>query len=414
VSFRLKSQEKCATINRKMDYFLNETADFSFAKDLKVYNCSNWFKKIFINLNEQLNYQASKVLKKEYSGVILNGFLLLIRDGIIYYYVIFSVVNGTLAAADFVFYFGIATGISFWFNGLIKSTTELGGMAKSIGNFREFMDEKFARNEGEGVDIYRNKTYSICFKDVSYIYPKAKFPTFDKFNLNIKRGEKVALVGVNGAGKTTLVKLLTGLYKPSSGIIEMGSVSSNEYNYLDYFKLFSVVFQDFNELPFSIKENITMGNKITNDDLNEILKKSDMTSFIESLPNGVETLLVKKIHNNGIDLSGGEKQKLQLAKAIYKDGAILILDEPTAALDPLSEEKIYRMYNDLCKDKTALFISHRLASTMFCDRILLLENGKIVEEGSHDELIKLKGKYYKMFKAQSNYYKEEVVENEIS
>ena len=232
-------------------------------------------------------------------------------------------------------------------------------------------------------------------------------------SLKIKAGEKIALVGLNGAGKTTLVKLLCGLYDPNEGEIFLNGKNIRGYNRTQYYTLFTAVFQDFNILPLSIAENISQlsEDELDDDKIDRVihcLELADLDKKINSLPDGISSILMKDVNDDAVQLSGGEMQKLMLARALYKESPILILDEPTAALDPIAESKLYNRYNEFAAGKTSVYISHRLASTRFCDRIIFIENKTIAESGTHNELLKSGGKYANLFEIQSKYYKEEV------
>jgi ABC-type multidrug transport system fused ATPase/permease subunit len=240
---------------------------------------------------------------------------------------------------------------------------------------------------------------------VSYTYPNSESPTIKNINLTIEAGEKIALVGLNGAGKTTLVKLICGMYTPTSGSILVNGYDINEYNREEYYSIISAVFQQYKFLPVSIAQNISIF-KPDNARLEECIEYSGIRDKLEKLPDGINTPLIKELNPNGAELSGGESQKLLLARAIYKPSSILVLDEPTAALDPIAESEMYGRYNDFAADKTSLFISHRLASTRFCDRIVYIQDGEIKEIGTHDALLNANGKYAELFNIQSHYYKD--------
>ena len=235
------------------------------------------------------------------------------------------------------------------------------------------------------------------------------FTAVDSLNLKIEKGEFFGLLGPNGAGKTTLIKLLCGLYSPTDGKILLNGKDKAQITKTSYFELFSAIFQDYYFLPMTIKQNITASIECNEEKFALALKQADMYDKVYSLPNGADTLMDRNVYKDAVDFSGGEKQKLLLAKAIYKDAPILILDEPTAALDPIAENELYLKYSELTNDKLSFFISHRLSSTRFCDRILFVSNGEITEEGTHDELMAKKGAYYKMFQIQSYYYREQGV-----
>ena len=228
-------------------------------------------------------------------------------------------------------------------------------------------------------------------------------------SIGIDPGEKIAIVGANGAGKTTLVKLITGLYTPSAGTIYIDGSPLATYSKEELYKRISVIFQDIHLLPTTIKNNIVLSTEVDESKWNMVVEKAGLYDKIQRLADHENTLLVKSIQENAIELSGGEEQKLAFARALYRDGNILILDEPTAKLDPMAEDALYQNYAALSEQKTAIFISHRLSSTRFCDRILLIENGVIAENGSHDELMQLGGLYANMFEIQSQYYQDEVL-----
>jgi len=259
-----------------------------------------------------------------------------------------------------------------------------------------------------------DSTISISFRNVDFSYTEDSGKVLDNFNLEIKAGEKIALVGVNGAGKTTIVKLLCGFYTPDSGEILINDINIKNFGKTDLYKLFSAVFQDIVILPFTIGENVSM--MVTDfSDKEKIIKSLETAGLLEAVKKysgDIATYMTRELDENGVMLSGGQQQKLLMARALYKDAPILILDEPTAALDPIAESETYEMFHNISKSKTALYISHRLASTRFCDRIIFLKDGKIAEVGSHAELLRKDGEYAKMFEIQSHYYKKEALANE--
>ncbi|MDE5746870.1 MAG: ABC transporter ATP-binding protein/permease, partial [Acetatifactor sp.] len=254
------------------------------------------------------------------------------------------------------------------------------------------------------------QTHEIRLEHVSFRYEGKQEDTIHDLSLTIAPGEKIALVGHNGAGKSTLVKLLCGFYHPTQGRILVGGHSIEEYDLNEYYKLLSTIFQEANMLPLSIACNVSgMGEEHTDmDKVRKCLEEAGLSGDIEKLENREQTYLTQTFRPDGVELSGGMTQKLMLARAIYKDAPIFVLDEPTAALDPIAESRVYQEYDKFADRKTSIFISHRLASTKFCDRILFLEKGEILEEGSHEELLGQGGKYAEMFQIQSQYYQEGV------
>ena len=271
-----------------------------------------------------------------------------------------------------------------------------------------------AGNDTEGAGNDTMVAPSIEFRNVSFTYEGSEKPVLTNVSFKINADEKIALVGNNGAGKTTIVKLLCGLYPPTSGEILIDGKSINDIGVEKYQDMISVLFQDTSPIALSIAENVCGCEPQDADKkkLEECLKKAGLLEKVNTLAKKEETYITQTLDEKGVVLSGGETQKLLLAKAMYKDGPMLILDEPTSALDPIAESRIYEEYNQLADKKTAVFISHRLASTKFCDRILFLDGGQIVEEGSHDQLMKNGGKYREIFDIQSHYYKEEVSNEE--
>jgi ABC-type multidrug transport system fused ATPase/permease subunit len=313
---------------------------------------------------------------------------------------------------NFVLYFAAVGGFSAWLSGIVKSINSLNSVGLSTCDLREYLEMEDKMNRGKGVELPKINELpcDIELRNLYYKYPGAEDYTIKNMNLHIRKGEKLALVGINGAGKTTLIKLISGLYTPTKGEIYINGKKSSLYNRDEYYTLFSVVFQDIHLLPISIEKTITsqLEDEIDHGKLDRVINMSGLNDKINSFPNGKETLLVKSVNEGSIDLSGGEIQKLMLARALYKDGPIVILDEPTAALDPIAENQIYQKYNELTKQKTSLFISHRLSSTRFCNRIIFMEDGSIIEEGNHNSLMKGNGKYKEMFDKQSHYYKDNI------
>lgn len=401
-------------IDRKIWYLKEETGKFNRAKDMRLYNMNHWFSEIFKELSNQKYTIFERVVRIKLLGNILSAVFSVGIDLIAYVYLINLIINGSIGVASFTIYFGAIAITSRWIGGLLNSGLEFHKMSLYVRDYRSFIEtESKSDNRKDGIRTVTKEAKTIEFKAVSYRYPEAKKDTIQDFNLSIRPGEKIALVGINGAGKSTLVKLLTGLYTPQTGSILIDGEKMENFTSEAYYDLFSVVFQDYYELPVTIEEMILQGKEKNISKLKEVNKQSGMDRILEGFEGKEQTKLVKRVYADAVDLSGGQKQKLQLAKALYKDGPILILDEPTAALDPIAENEIYQQYEELTKGKTSFFISHRLSSTRFCDRIVYLENGKILEDGTHRQLMQKKGKYYEMYETQSYYYKEKVGEADV-
>lgn len=408
--FEHKNKDNLAPIEQKLRYIREKTGEFKSAKDMRLYNMSDWFKEMFdILINERLYFQKKNRSRRYFANVV-DGILVLLRDGITYAFLIYSVIYGDMEIGNFVLYFGVVAGFSTWLSGIVGNINSMNSMSLSTGDLREYLEMEDRMNREEGVDLPSEFELpcDIELRDVYYKYPGSKDYTIKGINLYIKKGEKLALVGVNGAGKTTLVKLICGLYTPTKGEIYINGKSSKLYNRDEYYTLFSVAFQDIHLLPISIEKNISFKSKdeIDYEKLNRVINISGLDEKIQSLLKGLDTRLVKSVYEDAVDLSGGEMQKLILARALYKDGPIIILDEPTAALDPIAENEIYQKYNELTREKTSIFISHRLSSTRFCDRIIFIEDGEVIQEGNHYDLMKTGGKYSEMYEMQSHYYKD--------
>lgn len=407
--YRNKDQWKAA--DRKHAYIYEKSRDFTRAKDMRLYGMTGWFKAVLFSAIEARMFWCRKEARIGFTTDAAQALLALVREAVSYGGLVFLMFVNGMPAEDFVLYFGIIGGLSQWLLQLSVSLDRLYHFHLGFSELREFEEHPDESNRGKGARLPRD-TFSVEFKNVCYRYPGSSADTIKDLSLKIGKGEKLALVGLNGAGKTTVVKLLCGLYKPDSGEITIDGIPIHEFNQAEYFTLISAVFQDIFVLPQSVARNVSIQNE-EDMDLERVensLRLSGLWEKIVKLPKGVNTRLLRSVYDDSIDLSGGELQKLALARALYKGGKLLVLDEPTAALDPIAESRIYEEYDRMTEDTTSLFISHRLASTRFCDRIIFLEHGRIAECGSHHELMGIKGKYFAMFEMQSHYYKEVVTD----
>ncbi len=409
-------RKESAELNSKYYCIRGNMGNTSMAKDVRMFDMDNWLSKLRDNIIGKItdfNIKKGKVT----SRVEKVGFLIsMLCDMTVYIYLINKAVQGSITAGEFVMYFGAVAGFSGFVGNIIHDMLELGNAAKKADDIRKYFDlEDEQMDDGEGTKELKYPL-EIEFRDVSFSYKsndedKENVKIFEHFNLKINSREKIALVGVNGAGKTTLVKLLTGMYEPDEGCILINGIDRNRFARSESYKLFSVVFQEYFILPFKISENISLKRAADTDNKKVLnaLEKAGLKEYLDSRGITPERYITKSMHKNGIELSGGQNQRLLLARALYKDAPVLVLDEPTAALDPIAESEIYNSYVKYTDKKTAIFISHRFASTRFSDRIIMLEKGKVIEQGTHEELMQMKGRYAQMFEVQSSYYDERTV-----
>lgn len=403
-----KNQDKINRQYRRYSYYINTTSDFSCAKDIRVYGLKRKilgsFKKETLSYIKILNY----IKNRQYLLGVLELFAVLIKEGIAYYLLIKAVVNSQIGLGDFTMYVAAIAAISQTLNAVAKIVSD---SYEWLGYTMDYYNllESYTDDEVNGVLPSDTDTFKIEFKNVSFKYPNTEQYILKNFNFTIEKGTKLAIVGVNGAGKSTIVKLITGLFEPTEGEILINGMKIIELNKIQYYKQFSVVFQDVNIYSFSVRENVSMKNASDTDDglVIECLESVGLWDKIKELPHGLDTNMLKIIDEEGIELSGGQNQKLAIARALYQGGKCVILDEPTAALDALAEAEIYRGFNHLVDNKTAIYISHRLASTKFCDKIALFSKDGLEEYGNHNELIEKKGLYYEMFVTQGKYYQKE-------
>lgn len=404
-------RSKMTDLNQKLGHVEELPDDFAAAKDIRIYSMASWLRECYRDLSDQRSKWDRNVVKKSFLSRIADLVVILIRDGGAYALLIHMFYSGKIGIDEFVLYFAAISSFASWVGGIISCWNKANTVSLKLCDFRDFVD--YPEYDGSGIAKaadHMNTVPEIEFKNVSFRYDGAEQDTIHDLSFKIKSGEKLALVGLNGAGKTTLVKLLCGLYRPTSGEIFFNGIPLSDFKREDYYKLISPVFQEIRTAFFSLAETVS-GKSTAETDLEKAetcMRQAGLGAKIDALPDGIHTKLNKKVHENGTELSGGEAQKLMLARALYKDAPLLILDEPTAALDPIAESKIYNEFNVMAKNKTSLFISHRLASTSFCDRIILLENGNITEEGTHQELMGANGTYKGLFDIQSCWYKEDM------
>lgn len=396
---------------KQLNFFYSQAQNRVMAKDIRLFGIRNWLEELYEkNYRLLMNFYMRREKKYMFASV-LDVVLSFLRNGLIYIYLIQLVLQNGLSASEFLLYFTAVDGFTSWITGILSNFSTLHKQSLELCTLREYLDipEPFLFEQGKPLQVDPHETYTLELKNVTFRYPGKETDTFTNFNLKIKAGEKLAIVGLNGAGKTTLVKLLCGFYDPNEGEVLLNSINIKEYNRNDYYKLFSAVFQQFSVLESTLSENVAQTyENIDMERVKEVIAKAGLTKKVESLPKQYETYIGRTVFEDGMELSGGETQRLMLARALYKNAPIIVLDEPTAALDPIAENDIYLKYNEMTKGRTSIYISHRLASTRFCDRILFIENGKIAEEGTHEQLLQNNGSYAELFHIQSKYYQESI------
>jgi ATP-binding cassette subfamily B protein len=413
--YRHRDEE--AEYSRRMNYISEKAGDYTLAKDIRIFGMRGWLTDMYdktLRLYQAFTARGEKVyIRANVVDIILS----FVRNGVAYIYLIGLILSDGLSAPQFLLYFSAVGGFTAWVSGIFSGFATLHTQSLDLSAVREFLEypEPFKFEDGEPIEPDMKKPYQIELKNVSFRYPGADTDTLKTINLVIKAGEKLAVVGLNGAGKTTLVKLVCGFYDPTEGEILMNGENIKKYNRRDYYRHFSAVFQQFSLFATTIAENIMQTDNPDEIDIEKMrhcAEKSGLAKKIENLPQKYETHFRKEVYEDGTEFSGGETQRLMLARALYKNAPVIILDEPTAALDPIAESDMYNKYNDFADGRTSVYISHRLASTRFCDRIIFIDDGLITEEGTHDTLIKQNGKYAELFEIQSHYYREGVFEHE--
>jgi len=368
-----------------------------------------WMNRIYQENMKGLLGWYRKYTAKLFGASAVDSSLTFFREGVTYLVLLYMVWNSQITVAEYVLYFNVVAGFSVWLSSMLGQISNLERLNLAMNRFRAYLEfpETYKREEGLAV-AKREQPGKITLENVSFRYSEDGTDILKDLNLEIVQGEHLAVVGLNGAGKTTLVKIICGLIEPTQGRVLYDGVDIREYNRNQYYGIFAAVFQDYSILPVTIEEIVSedMGESIDSVRVENCLKQAGLWDKVSSLEMGSKSHFDKSFWDDGISFSGGEMQKLLLARALYKQAPVVILDEPTAALDPIAENRLYESYDDMMKDKTTVFISHRLASTRFCSRILLIEGGEVQEEGTHEELLVKQGKYYELFETQAKYYRE--------
>ncbi|WP_040193663.1 ABC transporter ATP-binding protein [Clostridium culturomicium] len=404
--YEYKRKEALAKKERRVYYYGKVSKDFMYGKDVRVYSLKDRIDDNF-RLEIKGYIDVFKVIKnREYALGFITLATLFLSDLATYGVLTYLTFKG-MSISDYSMYVIAASTLSLQMTTLSENITFIMREYLYVRDFYEFMDADLGEHGGDLKAIPKEESMAIEFKNVTFAYPGTDKYILKDFSLTIPKGQKLAIVGINGAGKTTFVKLLTGLFKVNEGEILINGININEYKKIELYKMFGAVFQEVNILALTIAQNIacTLEN-VDYKKLDKVLKQVGLYEKVYELKDNVNTTMLKIIDENGVVFSGGESQKLAIARALYKGGNCVIMDEPTAALDALAEAEIYNKFDLLTEGKTAIYISHRLASTKFCDAIALLDETGLREYGTHDELMENKGSYYDMFVTQGKYYQE--------
>lgn len=410
-----RHREEEAEYERQMNYLVMCAEDLSAAKDIRIFGLRSWLEELYGKAMSGYTAFHKKVEGVYIWSPIIDLVLTFLRNAVAYAYLISLVIQGGLGAAEFLLYFAAVGGFTEWVSGILSGFSTLYKQSLDLSTVRESLEyhEPFQLDGGEHIETEPERKYEIRLESVSFRYPGAERDTLTNINLTLHPGEKLAVVGLNGAGKTTLIKLICGFLDPTEGRVLLDGKDIRIYNRADYYTMFSAVFQDFSVLAATIAINVAQSvEDIDMGRVKECAEKAGLCAKIESLPDGYETYLNRAVYEKATSLSGGETQRLMLARALYKNAPFIILDEPTAALDPIAELDMYQKYHQMTGGRSSIYISHRLASTRFCDRIILIENAGICEEGTHEELLRLGGKYAGLYAVQSKYYREGADGNE--
>lgn len=398
---------------RKMHYMQDVSTDFSYAKDIRLYGMKKWLLGKYKDVND-IELQHWIQSRKYWSmNVWFGQGISLVRNVLIYGWLIYDMLVNGMSIGDFTLYTGSAITLSMYVSQFLQS---LGGMREhsaKVDDFRSYMDIKNADElQEKHIPVPSSDSYTFEFRNVSFRYKGQEKYALRNLNLTFSAGQRLAVVGLNGAGKSTFIKLLLRLYDVTEGQILCNGTDIREFDRNEYFRLFSPAFQEVEVFAFPLCENVSMQLSENTDKAKaeEFLRAAGMGEKLDKLPKGIDTQMLKVLYDDGVDLSGGEKQKMALARALYKNAPVVVLDEPTAALDALAEYHLYQSFDGMIGSRSAVYISHRLSSTRFCDTIAMFVGGEMVEYGTHDELLKKNGAYAEMFRVQAQYYVEDGAE----
>lgn len=393
---------------RKLEYMENVTTDFSYAKDIRLFGMKKFLAKKQKDVyDEELRHWIKSRQYWIYNSIFSHG-ISLVRQLIITGWLVYSVIAKDLSIGNFTLYLASAGAFSNAINEVLSALSALRERSAHTDDYRSFMD--IPGDSGKDtIPVPKADKYVFTFENVSFKYKGQEKYALKNLNITVAAGEKLAVVGLNGAGKSTFIKLLLRLYDVTEGRILMNGTDIRRFDRAEYYRLFSPAFQDVTVFAFPMAENVSMSppDETDKNKAEKCVREAGLGDKMDKLEKGIDTELLKVLYDDGVDLSGGEKQKLALARALYKGSDIIVLDEPTAALDALAEYRLYKSFNGLVGNRTAVYISHRLSSTRFCDRVAMFKDGEMTETGTHEELMAKNGDYAEMFRVQAQYYVED-------
>lgn len=403
-NYRYARKSEQAKQERKITYYYNTTHDFSYGKDIRIYNLRDRIMKNYDAEIKGLVALVKKLERHEYLLSLAGIATLFVTNTLMYGILIYDAARG-MSVSDFSMYISLITTLMTLMLTFGEDVSFLQNEGQYVGDSFRLIDEGLSDEAKPEISV--DGTPEIVFDHVDFKYPGSDRYIYKDLNFTIHKGERLAIVGVNGAGKSTLVKLATGLFEPTAGHIYINGVDIENFRKKDLYRLYSAVFQDVNILAFPIRQNVACTAEGADDGrVKEALEKVGLWEKVSGFSRGLDQMMLKVVDEDGTDFSGGERQKLSIARGLYKDAPMVIMDEPTAALDALAEAEIYESFSDMVKGKTAVYISHRLASTKFCDKIALFDKDGLKEYGTHEELMQKRGEYYHMFTVQGKYYQE--------
>lgn len=399
---------KLMDLNRVWGFYGDMVSDYNVGKGVRLYNeipiISDELKKFDKNSRKMFNQMGN--MKAKYSA--FDALISSLSSGMVYSFVALKAIAGAITIGSIVKYVGSINQFMTGSKEVLSSFNEIVNNNKYVELYYDFLNIKGEKHNGTlPVEKRDDDEYQMEFKNVSFKYPGSETYALKNVSMKLNIGERLAIVGMNGSGKTTFIKLLCRLYDPNEGEILLNGINIKKYNYEEYMSLFSIVFQDFKLFSFSLGQNVAATTDYDEKSVVNVVEEVGLKERLNTMPKGAHTSLYKDFDEEGIEISGGEAQKIALARALYRNAPIMILDEPTAALDPISEFEIYSKFNEIVGTKTAFYISHRLSSCRFCDEIAVFHEGRIIQKGNHENLIKdEEGKYYELWNSQARYYNE--------